>query len=312
MDEAHPTGELVWVPVLPRPPKPNGGYAPIKSEVSSWTEDGWNLPGQSPGAWTSTSEIGGENDAWSATTLGPGARSSYALLRSDLVGSSSRSSPTADLLHLSSAGAGAALEMNSVVSDPRTSQFRDPLIKHVIMEKEIYDCVETQGTPEERRFTRDVETFIEIIQKAQGGRTVTLEKRVEEIICDKPATPGFRISCSVRDVTLEQAPPPAEQVCRPTTPAERAQPTDPAEMNTVITSRQDTVKTMKVDKELLICDEAFFAELYLFTEIVEARAGAPADTIRPTEKKFQAILCLIRGSGGIENCRHFVPAGVDG
>jgi hypothetical protein len=89
-------------------------------------------------------------------------------------------------------------------------------------------------------------------------------------------------------------------------------------MNTVITSRQDTIKTMKVDKELLICEfltgpGSVFSDFYLFTEIVEARSGAPADTIRPTEKKFQAILCELNSSTGrIDTCHHFIPSGVNG
>jgi hypothetical protein len=196
------------------------------------------------------------------------------------------------------------LEMNTVVSDPRTSQFRDPLIKHVIMEKEIYDC-----DVNFRSFTRDVETFIEIIQRVQGGRTTTVEKRVEEIACDKGNRAGFGVECSARDVPLEEGLP-GNIIC--SEPAQRVQPKDPVEMNTVITSRQDTVKTFKVDKELIDCREDLgggvfspaSGDLYLFTEIVEARAVvAGVDNIRSTEKKFQAILCLIdRG-----RCFHFIP-----
>jgi hypothetical protein len=197
--------------------------------------------------------------------------------------------------------------MNTVVSDPRTSQFRDPLIKHVIMEKEIYDCVDPEGG----MFVRDVETFIEIIQRVQGGRTTTVEKRVEELICDKGNVGGgYRVRCSARDVPLLQG---TDGVnCNPTPPQDRAQPKDPVEMNTVITSRQDTVKTFKVDKELLDCgsfDPRITGHLYLFSEIVEQRVAAGgADNIRPTEKKFQAILCLAHGplepDGRVIECRH--------
>jgi hypothetical protein len=207
------------------------------------------------------------------------------------------------------------LEMNTVVSDPRTSQFRDPLFKHVIMEKEIYECVENEGTDQERRFTRDIETFIEIIQRAQGGRTSTVEKRVEEIVCDTGNSP-FGVSCSARDVPLEQVPPDVLG-CFPRNPQTFPQPTDPVEMNTAITSRQDTVKTIKVDKAYLECilpgDFTMPGHLYVFTEIVEGRIGGAADTIRPTEKKFQAILCLIDDFvARIVRCNHFIPAGTNG
>lgn len=206
------------------------------------------------------------------------------------------------------------LEMNTVVSDPRTSQFRDALFKHVIMEKEILACVENEGTPDERRFTRDLETFIEIIQRAQGGRTVPVEKRVEEIVCDKgSSTAGvWGVGCSARDIPLQEG---LEGVlyCNPSA----RQLPDPVEMNTAITSRQDTVKTLKVDKELMGCtlagDNFAYGHLYVFTEIVEARSGGVADTIRPTEKKFQAILCLIPTSQtGIDRCHHFIPGPVNG
>jgi hypothetical protein len=206
------------------------------------------------------------------------------------------------------------LEMNTVVSDPRTSQFRDPLFKHVIMQKEVYDCVENPGGAGERRFVRDAETFIEIIQRGQAGRTTTVEKRVEDITCDKgPSETGaFGASCTARDVPLQQTP--INFGCSPFA----AQPTDPVAMNTVLTSRQDMIKTMKVDKELLSCPGAppggGRGHLYLFTEIVEQRAGAPgADTIRPTEKKFQAILCVVpENETRVDRCFHFIPAPVNG
>jgi hypothetical protein len=206
------------------------------------------------------------------------------------------------------------LEMNTVVSDPRTSQFSTPLIKHVIMEKEIYACFETLPEGGRRPLVRDVEVFIEIIQRVQAARTTTVEKRVEEIICDKgnnATTDFYEASCSARDVPLQETPP--DIGCLP---ADRPQPTDPVEMNTVITSRQDTVKTMKVDKEILRCTEpdgTFFAgHFYLFTEIVEQRAGGAPDNIRPTEKKFQAILCLVDTNGRTVRCHHFIPGGVNG
>ena len=210
------------------------------------------------------------------------------------------------------------LEMNTVVSDPRTSQFRDALFKHVVMEKEIYDCLANPGTPDERPFTRDVETFIEIIQRAQQGRTVPVEKRVEEIVCDKgnDANTIFGVQCSARDVPLIQEGLPNVR-CLPPGPNGqfRQQPADPVEMNTSITSRQDTIKTMKVEKEIVTCAENdgsvnYWGHLYVFTEIVEARVGGAFDTIRPTEKKFQAILCLAPQDGStIDRCHHLDMAG---
>jgi hypothetical protein len=229
------------------------------------------------------------------------------------------------------------LEMNAVVSDPRTSQFRDPLIKHVVVEKSLWDCVDRTGT-QEREFTRDVEVFIEIVQRVQAGRTTTVEKRVEEAVCDRTIHPDpfvtatLGVDCSTRDVPLREDIPIGEFVCSRENPEFRPAPGDPVEMNTVITARQDIVKTMKVEYERLGCSfsnpvgpsEVGRGSLFLFTEIVEQRAGpAGADNIRPTEKKFQGILCFapdrratgqpppnqfefLEGSRA-ELCVHFVP-----
>jgi hypothetical protein len=225
------------------------------------------------------------------------------------------------------------LEMNSVVSDPRSSQFRDPLIKHVVMEKSLWDCVDRTGA-EERRFTRDVEIFIEIVQRVpQAGRTTTVEKRVEEAVCDRTIHPdpfqttSLAVDCSTRDVPLRQDVSIGQFSCSRQSPEFRPAPTDPVEMNTVTTARQETVKTMKVEYERLLCGfgrEGGRGSLFVFTEIVEQRAGAPgADSIRPTEKKFQGILCFapdqrstgqpppghlefLEGSRA-ELCVHFVP-----
>jgi hypothetical protein len=209
------------------------------------------------------------------------------------------------------------LEMNTVVSDPRTSQFATPLVKHVIMEKFVWECVEDPGTPEERPFIRDQEIFIEIIQRVQAGRTITVEKRVEEAVCDKFVQESLftrlAVGCSTREVPLPEVPSQNSYECGVFSQSLLPQPTDPVEMNTVITARQDTVVTMKVEKELLSCRTAGTAaggvgHLFLFTEMVERRAGATgADTIRPTEKKFQAIMCISRQGFPVGECGHFVP-----
>ncbi len=210
------------------------------------------------------------------------------------------------------------LEMNTVVSDPRTSQFATPLVKHVVMEKFVLECFEGP-VAEDRRFIRDVEIFIEIVQRVQAGRTTTVEKRVEEAVCTKSAPSGaavpLTVDCSAREVPLPQVPSERFQCEALSQP----QPTDPVEMNTVITARQDTVVTMKVEKEIFFCEvetppgaplRTGFGHLFLFTEIVEQRAGATGgDNVRPTEKKFQGIMCLVSDiEDRVVECGHFVPA----
>jgi hypothetical protein len=212
------------------------------------------------------------------------------------------------------------LEMNTVVSDPRTSQFATPLVKHVIMEKFVFECFENIGSDQERRFIRDQEIFIEIIQRVQAGRTTTVEKRVEEAVCIKGPLPlgqvqdPLTVVCSTRQVPLPEVPTERFRCRTFTQESELPQPTDPVEMNTAVTARQDTAITMKVEKEILNCTTDAgggpTGHLFLFTEIVEQRAGATgADNIRPTEKKFQGILCLVSDfEGRVEECGHFIPA----
>jgi hypothetical protein len=65
-----------------------------------------------------------------------------------------------------------------------------------------------------------------------------------------------------------------------------------------------------VDKEILSCRGGeVIGDLYLFTEIVERRSGfAPDDVIRPTEKEFEAILCIVNQfEGRLESCASFLP-----
>ncbi len=212
------------------------------------------------------------------------------------------------------------LEMNTVVSDPRTSQFATPLVKHVIMEKFVWECFDNVGGPEERRFIRDQEIFIEIIQRVQAGRTTTVEKRVEEAVCDKsvPSETGspepLTVECSTRAVPLPDVPSQRFQCQSFAQESNFPQPTDAVEMNTAITARQDTAITMKVEKEIMSCTteaSAGVGDFFLFTEITEQRAGATgADSIRPTEKKFQGIMCITSFvTGRAMECGHFVPAG---
>lgn len=187
------------------------------------------------------------------------------------------------------------LEVNSVV----VHEF----IKTVVMEKEVFLC--TTGEVDEQTVVRDLETFIELVEKkvnvAPWGATPryelrTFDMQVELARCDKNITLGT-VSCRTDTLPLgqpvETALPPGQ--CTPT-----ASPSDPVEMNTVVF--EGFTKTIKVEKEHFFCDpnpdpdvtgDEYILEVYLITEIIEQRRQLPSIgyTMRPTHKLFLGIVC---------------------
>jgi hypothetical protein len=173
------------------------------------------------------------------------------------------------------------LEMNTVL--------QDGLFKTVVMEKEVFEC-----TLDGQNFTqvRDVETFIEIVEQGGPKNVRVVEKRVEAATCIKDFAAGT-VDCRARTIDLGTSVAPLAD-CR--VAQEATPPRDPVEMNTVAPPN-GAIKTIKVEKEILDCSTGTgpaIGDLYLFTEIIEARTetatGAP--TLRPTRKRFEGILCF--------------------
>jgi hypothetical protein len=185
------------------------------------------------------------------------------------------------------------LEMNTVVVGR--------LFKTVVMEKEVFVCLDPSGAPTQ---IADLETFIEIVERAVPRRGVRpVEERVEVAKCVKDFAEGI-VRCEPGDRELTTIDLPLEECLvdleRPGTPS------DPVVMNTE-TSR-GIVKTVKVEKEVLTCGN-LIGDLYMFTEIIEAPDNfRQPKTLRPIAKRFEGVLCLKDPVvAEIRECRQFIP-----
>jgi hypothetical protein len=199
------------------------------------------------------------------------------------------------------------------------------LAKTIAMEKEVFDCFDAQSTLSE---IRDVETFIEIVERADNRRDdrgkkrhrkriahsgkpsrglKTLSKRVDTATCRKNLTTG-RVACATRRVPLgvTNAPLAGCTTTRSRYPFEPlTQPAHPVEMSTTVLDGR-VVKTVKDEKEVFDC-AGRIADVYLFTEIVEAvdRRGSGFEGVART---FDGVICFkdeVRAQ--ITACRLFTP-----
>jgi hypothetical protein len=183
------------------------------------------------------------------------------------------------------------LEMNTVVVAG--------VAKTVAMEKELFDC---QDPATGSTFSRDVETFVELIERDVGTNINTVARRVLVAICDKSFSTG-KVACRssspplgapVGNPLLNCRPLPATGVVR--TPA------DPVEMNSV--AMGEFIKTIKLEKEVLACQNRI-GDVYVFTEVIERRTTA-ASAYVPFATRFEGIMCLKNPQlGVIESCTRF-------
>ena len=182
------------------------------------------------------------------------------------------------------------LEMNTVVVNGHA--------KTVAMEKELFDCQAQDGTVQ---FVRDVETFVEIIERATSTNVTTVARRVIIATCDKNWLPNGSVSCRTANITLGGLVGDALKGCRPLPPGGVVRnPEDPVEMNTVVMG--DFIKTIKVEKEVFACANGRIGDLYLFTELIERRSSA-APIPAPFAERFDGIMCFKDPAQGvIERC----------
>jgi hypothetical protein len=179
------------------------------------------------------------------------------------------------------------LELNTVAADG--------LFKTVAMEKEIFTCRNAAGNAV---VIRDLETFIEVIQRA-NGEIVAL--RVELATCNKDFRTD-RITCGIAPLPLGAPTQAPLEGCDIET---QAVPADPVVMNTELTG--PVVKTIKVEKEWFRCGNRL-RDVYVFTEIMERReqlAGG-GETYVPFLRRAFGLVCVknVR-AGRIEVCRRF-------
>jgi hypothetical protein len=179
------------------------------------------------------------------------------------------------------------LELNTVAADG--------LFKTVAMEKEIFTCRNAAGNPV---VIRDLETFIEVIQRANGELVAV---RVDLAICNKDFRDD-RVSCAIAPLPLAAPEPTPLAGCDIET---HRVPADPVQMNTAITG--PVVKTIKVEKEWFRCGNRI-RDIYVFTEIMERRqqAAGGGETYVPFLRRAFGVVCVknVR-AGRIQSCHRF-------
>jgi len=176
------------------------------------------------------------------------------------------------------------------------------------MEKEVFDCFNRQGTLTQ---VKDVETFIEVVERAQQTRKSKLEvptvaKSAAAATCVKDLASG-RVSCRFDRLPLgtSQAPLAGCSLKSGTYPfGPVAQPTHPVQMETV-SLPGGAVRTVKVEKEVFDCSGSI-GDVYVFTELLE-RAGAKS--FAPPVASFHGVVCLKNAATArVTGCRVFTPA----
>ncbi len=180
------------------------------------------------------------------------------------------------------------------------------LVKTIATEKELFTCVDESGDVVQ---VHDLETFVEIVERRKGRGFATLARRVDVAVCAKNLSAGT-VACGARTVPLRptQRPLTGCSALRGSYPFEPIeQPRRPLEMNTVVVG--DLVKTIKLDKEIFEC-RGLVGDVYLFTEIVEARVGGKGGpTMQPVSVSFEGIVCFKDPEAvRLVECRSFTPA----
>jgi len=185
------------------------------------------------------------------------------------------------------------LEMNTVATGI--------LVKTIAMEKEILNCVDAPGGPP---VTRDLETFVEVVDKENAGALPFLVAKVFTTTCDKRQLNNGAVTCGKTTFNVPNvAAGPNLADCNP-----GQQLADPVEMNSVKTDDGKLVKTIKVEKEIFGCNDATeLRELYLFTQVIEP-VNANGDNFSQTTYRWLGVLCTKKVSiGEIVSCLRFTP-----
>jgi len=186
--------------------------------------------------------------------------------------------------------------------------------KTIVMEKEVFNCYDSQST---LASVRDVQTFIEMIERGVSGksrgkdhgksaRVEALGKMVQADTCIKDLKSGG-VSCKSVSLPLGVTTTPVKgcSVTKGTYPFPVVtQPTHPVEMSTVSLG-SSLVKTVAVEKEVLDCGGQI-GDLYLFTEVIEQAKGF---AVRPVSTRFEGVMCLKNESTAqLVSCKLFTPS----
>jgi hypothetical protein len=161
------------------------------------------------------------------------------------------------------------------------------LAKTVAMQKEVFGCFPPVDAEARQIGAIDVETFVELVQRAGRRGVDTIARRVRVAACSKQtvgvAVPPITIACATRAVKLGELPTPFP-ACLFT-----GLPREPVVMDSVRLRFRGSrfVKTVKLEKEIFDCTSQIL-DVFLFTEIVERRRNGD---LVPVATTFDAIAC---------------------
>jgi hypothetical protein len=161
------------------------------------------------------------------------------------------------------------------------------LAKTIAMQKEIFACLQGVNAEARQIGAIDVETFVELVQRA-GRRSInTIARRVRVAACSKQivgvAEPPIGIACETHAVKLGELATPFPRC------AFTGLPRDPVVMDSVgLRFRGNRfVKTVKLEKEIFDCASQIL-DVFVFTEVVERRKHGD---LVPVATTFDAIAC---------------------
>jgi hypothetical protein len=150
------------------------------------------------------------------------------------------------------------------------------------MEKDVLSC---SGASTQ---TRDLETFIELVQTATATGLNDVAVRVHTALCVKDFSVG-RVQCVRRNVNVGGTQTKPLYGCS----SAKVQPADPVSM--LSKSVGNWFKTTKLEKEIVTCPDGTVGDLYLFTDVVSAN---PPTTASSTTS-FRGLICFWDPSDGV-------------
>ena len=168
------------------------------------------------------------------------------------------------------------LELNTVAAGDTA--------RTIAMEKDILIC--KKGNDQAQ--IRDVETFIEVVQKAGANGLTTQSVNVHTALCTQDMQ-GGGVACARQNIGLSGGSSKPLAGCDPY----EQQPGDPVQMNSKGVGAW--FKTTKVEKTVYVCPNGSFAHLYVFTDVVSAN---PPTTASSTTK-FYGVVCYLDPTSGI-------------
>ena len=189
----------------------------------------------------------------------------------------------------------APLEMNTVQVDD--------LAKTVAMEKELFSC---QDPAVGSNFSRDVETFVEMIEKASATNVTTISRRVRIATCDKNFAPTGAVTCRSHEHRARRPHPQSVaglSAARAGRGGADAARSGGDEQRGAARLHQDD-QGRKGGAQL----PGAIGDVYLFTEMLEKKTAA-AQGYAPFATRFDGIICRKDPQqGAITGCSRFRPS----